>query len=274
MKIIILLNGKIVSAEEAKIPVLSNGALYGWGLFETMRACKNKIIYLDKHLGRLKSSCLSLGVGLNYPAAKLRQMIFQALKSGGFRDATVKLVVWKEEGRKSHLLLTAQDYRLPTAAKYKQGFSCLVSSLRQAQGSTLAGHKTINRLFYQLSDAQAKQKGMDEAIILNDAGYLCEASRSNLFLVKKNTLFTPSLECGCLNGITRLAVTDLARQAHIGVTEGNFTLQDLFQAEEAFLTNSLMGIMPVKSVEGHNIAKKENGLTALLSKKYALLFKK
>ncbi|MBM3252414.1 MAG: hypothetical protein FJZ11_06545, partial [Candidatus Omnitrophica bacterium] len=115
----------------------------------------------------------------------------------------------------------------------------------------------------------------DEAIILNNRGYVSEGSRSNIFLVKDNTVFTPSLSSGCLAGITRKAIFDLAKIYNIKICEGNFTLRDLHTAEEIFLTNSLMGVMALTSLEKEPIAKGSVGrVTKFFMKKYNLLLKK
>jgi len=127
---------------------------------------------------------------------------------------------------------------------------------------------------YQLSLGQAQDKGFDEALILNSRGFIAEAARSNIFLVKGDALFTPTLSCGCLAGITRKVVFDLAKRNNIKIYEGRFILKDLYEADEAFLTNSLMGVMPLVAVEKHLIKKGLRGkITGYFIKKYNSLLK-
>jgi len=134
--------------------------------------------------------------------------------------------------------------------------------------------KTTNRIFYDLSLKEARDKGFDEAIILNSRGIIAEASRSNIFWVKDKELFTPGLECGCLDGITRKAVFDLAKKYNFKIYTGNFTLQDLYTCDEAFLTNSLWGIMPLAVIEKETIGKGKCGkLTRFFIEKYNSLLK-
>jgi len=268
----IFFNGKFISAQEAKVSVFSPGLLYGWGLFETMRSYNHRILYLEAHLRRIRESCRLLQIKFNYPADKLKKAIKEAVKLNALKDACVRLNIWKNAEGKTDICITAKRYNPPSVKKYKQGFSCQVCGLRQNENSFLSRIKSTNYLFPQLAYLEAKKKGFDEAIILNNAGYLAEASRANLFMVKNNELFTPSLGCGCLDGITRRVVGDLAKKNALRLREGNFTLQNLYAADEAFLTNSLMGIMPLKAVE-HIPLGKGREITRLLSSKYNLLLK-
>jgi len=254
MQEIIFLNGKFIPGEQARLPILTPGFLYGWGLFETMRAYNNRIVYFDKHLERLKKSARLLDMRCLYSLAKLKEIIYEAVKINGLRDAYVRLTLWKSEIGADTLII-AKKYQPYPSQKYKKGFRACISSLRQNEDSFLAQLKTTNYLLYRLAYAQAQEKSFDEAIILNHKGYIAEASRSNLFFIKDKELFTPSLECSCLNGITRGVIFDLAKKYNIKAYEGNFSIPDLYASDEAFLTNSLMGIMPLVSVEERRIGR-------------------
>lgn len=252
MLISIYLNGKFVSPQEAKINALAPGFLQGLGVFETMRAYKNKIIGLDYHLRRIKSGASFIGFKIPYSTDGLKRIIYRALCLSGNTDNYIKLAVWKEsEG--IGILVYVKKYQPYSAGKYKKGFRAGISSLRQSQENPLSRVKSTNRLLYELSFQQARQKGLDEALILNDKGYITEASRSNIFFAKDNELFTPSLDCGCLEGITRKIILKQAKKHKIKITEGKFTLFDLYNADEAFLSNSLIGIMPLTFVESRPI---------------------
>ncbi|MCM8782872.1 MAG: aminotransferase class IV, partial [Candidatus Omnitrophica bacterium] len=171
------------------------------------------------------------------------------------------------------LFIWTRPYRAYPEYKYLKGFSVCISEFKINAGSFLTRLKTGNYLLYQLSYLKAKEKGLDEAIILNQQGYLAEASRSNIFLIKEKTLFTPSLECGCLKGITRKVIMDIARKNNIEVKEGCFTLEDLYNSEEAFLTNSLMGVMPLNTLEKRRIGSNKFKLTRFLNKEYNYLLR-
>lgn len=275
MKELIFLNGKFVDKKDAVISAFSEGALYGWGVFETMRAFGGRIVYYDAHLERLKSSAKSLHINIGYTADKLKSIIKEMLKSCALKDACIRLTIWKNSLTKTDVMVSVREYKAIRESKYKEGFACKVADFRHNQGSLLSRHKTANYLACQLAYSEAESNGFDEAIMLNNSGYVAEASRANLFMAKDNMLFTPALECGCLDGITRRVVLDIAKKDKIEAKEGNFTLQDVYNSHEVFLTNSLIGIMPVKSVEGIAIKKasSKDSLTESFMKKYrAMLY--
>jgi len=249
---VIFLNGKFIPGEQAQVSILTPGFLYGWGLFETMRAYNKKIVYFDEHLKRLKRSAKLLDIRCPYPPAELKDIIQRIVKINSLKDAYVRLTLWKcEEG--TDILVAVKKYQPYSSQEYKKGFRACISPFRQNEDSFLAQLKTTNYLLYRLAYTKAREKGFDEAIILNHKGYIAETSRSNLFFIKDKELFTPSLECSCLNGITRRVVFDLAKKYNIKAYEGNFSMPDLYASDEAFLTNSLMGIMPLVSVEERRI---------------------
>jgi branched-chain amino acid aminotransferase len=250
----VFLNGKFIPVEEAKISLFQAGFLYGWGIFETMRAYKGKIVYFNEHLKRLESSSKLIKIKIPYSLAKIKSAIQETVDINGFEDAYVKLNLWKSE-HGSDISVTVKEYDPYPAQKYKRGFHTYVSQTRNNEGSFLSRIKSHNYLLYQLAYLEAKNKGFDEAIILNNRGYITEASRSNVFLVKDGPAFTPSLSCGCLEGITRRVILDLAKRNHIEIFEGNFTIHDLYGADEAFLTNSLMGVMPINSIERQPVSR-------------------
>lgn len=264
LKQIVFLNGKFITKDQAKISVSGLGFLYGWGLFESMRSLNGKIVYFDEHLERIKKSAKLINIKFPYTFDKLRKIIKKAIRINAFSDAHVKLILSKSD-KGTDIAMIVKKYKPHPFKKYKLGFSYCISKLKQNENSWLARVKSTNYLLFGLAYLEAKKKGFDEAIILNNRGYIAEGSRSNIFLIKDKTLFAPSLECGCLNGITRRVIFDLAKRYNFKIYEGNFTMLDLYAAEEAFFTNSLMGIMPMENKCGR--------LTKFLSKKYNSLLK-
>lgn len=189
----------------------------------------------------------------------------------GSRDVHVRLVVWTGEG-KNNILVMVRKYKPPILKGRYRGFSACVSAFRQTENSFFTRLKTTSRLFYELARQAAKDKGFNEAIILNTRGYLAEGTKSNIFFVKDKGIFTPALSCGCLEGITRKVIFDIARDSKLRVDEGNFTLRDLYEADEAFFTNSLMGVMPLTSLERRKLKAGIPGrLTKFFMRKYNAL---
>ena len=208
-----------------------------------------------------------------YQIDKLKGIIRKAVKLSSQRDAYVRLTLWKSD-KGTETLVIARRYQSHSLEKYMQGFRACIYSFRQNEDSLFSKIKTTSHLFYRIAYLEAKNKGFDEAIILNNRGYILEGSRSNIFLVKDNQIFTPALECGCLDGITRKVTFDLAKKYNLKIEEGKFTLLDLYRADEAFLTNSLIGIMPLVSIEKQLIGRGLSGkITKLFMQKYSLLLK-
>lgn len=269
MKETIFLNGQFVDSKEAGISVLTPGFLFGYGLFETMRAYRNRIVYFDMHMKRILQASRLIGIKPYYNEGELKAVINKAVQLNGASDSYVRLTLWKSDG-KAGILVIVRQYLAFSPKKYLAGFRGCVSEFRQGENSFLPGIKSTSRVMLELAYTLAKERKFDEAVILNNRGYIAEASRSNIFFIKGKELFTPALACGCLKGITRQVIFDLARKYNIGVNEGEFTLADLYKAEGAFLTNSLMGVMPLVSVEKISIGK-AGRLTKFLINKYNLL---
>ncbi|MCM8757691.1 MAG: aminotransferase class IV, partial [Candidatus Omnitrophica bacterium] len=238
MKTTIFLDGKFLSLELASISLIEPAFLYGWGLFETMRAYKNRIVYLKAHLKRIKDSAKYLDLKLPYSLNKTEELIFKTVKLNKLKDAYVRLTLFKNLKNRTSIFILAKRYQPYPKNKYLKGFkACLILDLKVNEGCFLTNLKTANYLLYRLAYWKAKKKGYDEALLLNNRGYLAEGSFTNIFFIKRRRLFTPHLKSGCLKGITRQVVIDLAKKNRIDSIEEYFTLQDLFEADEVFLTN-------------------------------------
>jgi len=266
MEQIVYLNGSLVPRSQARISPFDLGFLYGYGLFETMRAYSGRIFRLDSHLERLSKSAQLLGLPQN--AFNLKNACYDTLKANKLSDARIRLTASIGEGEaipdpprnpKSTVLVIATSYTPPSAETYKKGFKSVVSSIRQNSQSPLSRLKTLNYLNQLLARREAKEKGAGEAILLNERGFLCEGSTSNIFLVSQGTLTTPSEESGCLPGITRQVVIELAQELGLRVAEREVRLEELLNADEAFLTGSLIELMPLTEVNGKPIDKGKRG---------------
>lgn len=231
-----------------------------------MRSYRGRIVYFRQHLKRLESSAKLIGMKFPYSLQKIKGMITRTIRINKFKDVYLKLILFGAVN-KTDVLIIVKKYQPYPLEKYRKGFSAIISQFRQ-RDIFLAQIKTTNRALYERAFNQAKAIDFDEAIILNKQGNITEGTRSNIFFAKNNTLCTPALECGCLAGITRRAILDLAKKFKIKVKMGKFSLQDLYQADEAFLTNSLMGVMPLKKVGGKNLGKADFKLTRFFMQKY------
>jgi branched-chain amino acid aminotransferase group I len=269
---IIYLNGQLVSHFEAKLSPFDHGFLYGYGLFETMRAYNGHIFRLDRHLARLRRSAEILGLTYNVIASEAKQSLESAciatLDSNKLKDARIRLTVSAGEGDMTPdpstcssptVLITAQNLVPLPPEKYETGFKTSISFLRRNSQSPLSRLKSTCYMENILARTAARAAGCDEAIFLNEQGYLAEGSSTNIFLVSNGELITPCFESGVLPGITRDAVLEIARTSNIKATERWVQLNELIEAQEAFVTNSILELMPLVSVEGRPIGTGKPG---------------
>ena len=280
---IIYLNGRLIPRSKAKISPFDHGFLYGYGLFETMRAYDGHIFRLDRHLARLRRSAQSLGLAHDVIASEAKQSLetacMETLEANKLVDARLRLTITTGEGAMTPdpntcssptVLVTAQNLvPLPTE-KYESGFKAALSSLRRNSQSPLSRLKSTCYLNNILARMEAKAAGCDEAILLNERGYLAEGSSSNIFLVSKGKIVTPALESGVLPGITREAVLEIAQALDIKTVEREVELKELIEADEAFVTNSILELMPLTCLDGKPIG---TGKAGQLSKKLMAAYK-
>ena len=272
----IYLNGKLIPDGEVCISPSDRGLLLGDGLFETMRAYKGDIFRVGAHLKRLMAGAEILGIGVPVDEEDLLRALSRTLGANGLAqsDASLRLTLTRGTGPRglipspdaqSTLLITAIDLSTDTPSQV----IAIIANLRRNEHSPLANLKTLNYLDNVLARKEAIEIGADEALLLNTDGNLAEASAANLFAVFDGVLHTPPLGDGALPGITRAVVLELAWGLGIPVMEVSLAPGQLFTAQEAFLTNSLIEIQPLAMVNGRRIGGGEAGeMTRCLQSAY------
>ena len=244
---------------EARISPLDRGILYGYGLFETMRSYGGHVFSLDRHLARLMYSSGKIGIDAGLDHVVLRQAIYKTLEANKRPDVRIGLTVLAGEGERGltlptsgalTIIIVAERLVLPPPQAYKEGLCAVVVSTRRNSRSLLSGIKSINYLDSLVAQSEAVAAGADQAILLNEQGFVAECSTSNIFLVVGGKLLTPSVESGILPGVTREEVIELARGLGITARMGEIPLNDLLRADEAFITNSIIEVMPITTVDG------------------------
>ena len=251
---IVYLNGSLVARSQARVSAFDHGFLYGYGLFETMRAYQGKIFRLDRHLQRLMDSSGILGMAGGLADIDLGRACTDTLAANKLTDARLRLTVSRGEvpsfpGVNNHtvptVLVTATPYSPPPLAVYARGYTAGIASLRRQSQSVLSEMKSTNYLLSILAKMESERAGLDEALLLNEQGFIVEGSISNLFFVRGELLLTPPVVSGILPGITRGVVMELARALAIGNHEIDIKQIDIQSFDEAFLTNSVLEIMPL-----------------------------
>jgi len=211
--------------------------------------------------------------------ADLKEAVMDTIQANQLSEARIRITISIGEGgmapdlstcKKPTVLILAGHYQPYPEQVYQKGFRAVVSSIRRNSQSPLSRLKSANYLESILARQEARKAGVDEALCLNEKGLLAEASMSNIFLVTDGTLRTPGQESGILPGITREAILELASQLNINSLEHDIGLDELFQAQEAFLTNSLIEVMPLTEIDGKPIG---SGRPGSLTKRLMVAYK-
>jgi len=277
---IVYLNGELTPISLARISPLDYSFLYGYGLFETMRAYSGTIFLLERHLDRLYKASRTLGMVHRLNSYDLGRACYDVLKINKLADARIRLTVSAGEGdmvpnldtcKGITIFIAAQKLAPFSSAKYQEGFNAIISSLRRNSQSPLSRLKTACYLENILAKRGARAAGFNEALILNERDMLAEGSSSNIFLVDKKVLSTPSLECGVLPGITRGVVLEMAQSLDIKLVETEIKPEELLDSDEAFFTNSIVGIMPLTYIGDRPVG---TGKPGVLTKKLMKAYKK
>lgn len=256
---LVSLNGAVVPAAQATVPVLDRGFLYGDGVFEVLRTYRGIPYCLEEHLGRLHASASRLGMPLPVPISRLRREVAELLDGAGFDESHVRVLVTRGVGelgvapsqvRDPTRLIIAHPLHSPPVARYAQGIRAMTVPV--GPPGPLAGAKTLNYLAHVLWTQQARARGFDEAMLVHGDAVV-EAATANVFVVTTGELLTPALDAGALPGVTRAQVIRLARSLGRAVRETRVTLADLWTADEVFLTSSVRELVPVVAVDDHEV---------------------
>ena len=255
----VFLNDKLVDIDKACISVTDSGFLYGAGIFETMRSYNGVVFSLKDHLDRLFFSAKKLSINNAYDKKFITDAIYKLLKANKLTDARLRLTLTggpmsePEEKRRATLLITATKIQPYPPEYYKNGVLAVLCPFRQNPTEPIYRHKTINYFSRMLGLQFAHQRRAAEALWFTVDNRLAEGCISNVFLVKDSVLYTPPIKTPVLAGVARKTVCQIAIKNSIKLVEKDLSIDDVLGADEIFLTNVIMQIMPVSGVEKHTV---------------------
>ncbi len=264
----VFLNDKIIDIDKACISATDSGFLYGAGLFETMRSCNGVVFALADHLDRLFSSANALSIDIPYTKEYITDTVNKVLQANKLTDARLRLTITggplsaSDEDRKPTLLITATKLQSYPPEYHKKGVLVILCPFRQNPNDPTSGHKTTSYYPRMIALKIAHQKRAAEALWFTTDNRLAEGCVSNVFLVKDSTLYTPPLKTPVLAGVARKTICRLATENSIKLIEKDLSIDDLLGADEIFLTNVIMQVMPVVSVEKHIVGNGKPGPVA------------
>jgi branched-chain amino acid aminotransferase len=267
----IYLNDRFVEEEHAVVSVFDHGFLYGDGVYETIRSYGLKIFMRDQHLLRLHRSAEA--IGLSIPERDWPSLLHEAMTRNGVgnehADAYIRVTISRGAGGigldpslcpTPTIVIMAQPLKPPPKERYRTGVSLIVAKTRRNLPSALDPQiKATNFLNNIQAKREAISAGVFDSVLLNWESHLTECTVSNLFFVRSGRLCTPALSCGILDGITRGILLELARESGIPVEEGQFPVEALRTAEECFLSNTTMEVMPATQLNGRPVGSGKPG---------------
>jgi branched-chain amino acid aminotransferase len=269
MGLIIYLNGEFVPEEEARVSVFDHGLLYGDGVFEGIRAYNGRVFRLRQHLDRLYDSARSIHLEIGLSKEEMREVVLETVRRNRLRDAYIRLVVSRGCGdlgldprkcRQPTIFCIAAHIELYPKELYERGLDLVTVATRRNLPEAINPRiKSLNYLNNILAKIEATRAGASEGLMLNQEGYVAEATGDNIFIVKNRTLITPPPHVGILEGITRNAVMELADRQGIEVKEAVFTRYEVYTADECFLTGTAAEIIPVVKLDDRIIGDGQPG---------------
>ena len=276
----VYLNGSIVPAPEARVSVYDQGLLYGYGVFETMRAYQGRVFRQADHLARLVHGAEQIGLFLGGRVGELDRAVNETLVANGLSDARIRLTATAGESTtgptlpargEPTILVTAISLSSSEESEYERGWRVVVATRTRHSQSVTASSKTTSYLENLVARAEAVHAGADEALIMNERSCLSEGSMTNVFMVKGRRLLTPGPDSGLLRGITRQAIITLAEPL-LAVSQEWISLDEAVEADEVFVTNSAIEVMPVTTLAGRAIGDGTPGeVTRDLTRRYQRL---
>ena len=280
--IIIYINGAFHVRNEAKISVFDSGYLVGDGIWEGIRLTGGKLVFVEEHLNRLWQAAKATHINMAYSKAELIEIIYKTLEKNNMTDGVhIRVMVTrgikKTPSQDPRLTITGPnlviipEHKMADESSKKSGLKLFTSTIRRGSPDYLDPKLNCHSKLHEVQAlVQAIEAGADEALMLDINGFVSTCNSTNFFMVKDGMVIT-STDQYCMNGITRQKIIDLCVENNMPVVERNFSLYDVYDADECFVTGTFAGVSPVISIDGRTIENKSNNeISASLS----ILYKK
>lgn len=243
-------NGILLPAEEPLFSAQNRSFRYGDGIFETIKIYQSKILLQQFHFDRLFLGLKMLQIKNDLTADYLSGKILELCKKNNcIKSARVRLTVFRNHQNKAEFIIEAFAISGEINQWNSKGLKIVLYPYARKNPDAFSNLKTANFLPYVLAEIFAKEKGADDAIVLNAFNFLCDSSKANIFLIKNNKVFTPALHQGCVSGVMRRFLLDELKQAGFRIYLEEITEQALADADEVFLTNSIFDIRWVENFQ-------------------------
>ncbi len=276
------MNGKLVPKEQAVVSVFDHGLLYGDGVFEGIRVYCGKVFLLDQHIKRLYEGARAIRLAIPVSEQELITAVEETVAANELQDGYIRLVITRGAGSlgldinqtsNPQVIIIADTISLYPPELYEQGLKLITASTIRNHPQALSPQvKSLNYLNNILAKIEGTDADCLEALMMNHKGEVAECTGDNIFIVKNGILKTPSTDAGILEGITRNAVIQLAKQTGLDVKEVTLTRNDIYVADECFLTGSAAEVIAAVSLDGRQIGDGKPGpITKDLKKRFEML---
>ena len=267
-ELLIYINGEFVPRAEAKVSVYDHGFLYGDGVFEGIRAYNGRVFKLKEHVDRLYDSAKAIAMDIPISREEMSEAILETLRKNNLRDAYIRPIVSRGNGdlgldprkcERPNIIVIAQGWGAMYGDLYEVGLTGVSVAIRRNAPDALSPNiKSLNYLNNILAKIEANEKGGDEAVFLDNNGFVSEGSGDNIFVVKNGKVLTP-FTINNLKGITRATAIELLEEMGIKVIETNLGLFDLYTADEIFVTGTAAESAPLTKLDGRHIGTGKPG---------------
>ncbi|MFA5272109.1 MAG: aminotransferase class IV [Candidatus Omnitrophota bacterium] len=256
--------------KESIAEIFEPGFLFGWGVFEVLRAYNAGVPFLDLHVARLNDGLNALGI--EELKIDFSKQIAALLKANKLKDAYIRITAYKKR-ESTGVLVYADKFGYYQQDAYEKGFTAIISPYKKNSQNQFSQIKSLSYLENRLSWYEAQKQKKDEALILNEKDNLVGGARSNLFIVRNQEIITPSLSKGAFYGITRKIIINELKKSRIKLTEKEITIEDFLSCDEAFLTSALLEVMPLVECGNSVIGNGKPGeITLKVLKQYRSIF--
>ncbi len=250
-------NESLLPIEKARLSPGQAGLICGWGIFTTVRISRGEAFAYERHWRRLEKDAGVIYLPMPYTAAKIRVHLHEVIRANKVTEGCARIYLvynsvgfWQSAEERLPVDLIIYSASLP---EHREIVRLALRAHGRYAASPLAGVKTISWLNNVWSIAEANKEGFDEVIMLNERGEVAECTSANIFAVRDGKILTPSLNSGCLEGITRGILLEIAPEAGLPVVEQSLRPEDLYAAEEVFISSTNRNLISVGEIAGHSI---------------------
>lgn len=247
----IAVDGELLGSEKIMIDFDSWGLAYGYGVFETIKVREGRLCFFSEHCSRFADSCRAMELELLFDEKELRRQAMAVIVANEAMETGLKMICVRQGGSTT-VLIHLRD----GGSQESGGLALRLSTFTRSSQSIAGRHKTTNYLENLLQLKEAQSRGYDECVFLNERECLTECCTANLFFAKDGRLKTPSLDCGLLDGVVRRELIRIAEEKALLVEEGRFRVEELEDADEVFITNSLRGVCSVNRIHFYSSSER------------------